>query len=101
MKNKLKAYLADFLGACAKRLRGERNLTREAIVAEATKLSKEYGELVAKVYEVDPKAAEYMVTKAPKLSTFIPARRLSGCFHFFDTPQGHNFWWGIHEEVDE
>lgn len=51
-----------------------------------------YIELTAMVSKINKGAARYMRKHAPNLKCFSYTDELNGCFVWYDTPQGHNFW---------
>jgi len=55
-------------------------------------MNEDYKELVERVRGLDPEAAEYMETEAPKLERFYPSGALAGCFVWDHTPQGQEYW---------
>lgn len=53
----------------------------------------DYMELVKEVAEIDQEAAEYLRSpEVKRLPAFEFTGRLTVCFFWEDTPQGHNYW---------
>ena len=61
-----------------------------------------YNELAAKVSKINKGAARYMRKHAPKeLDSFAYFGELDGCFIWCDTPQGHDFWESIWNQLTQ
>lgn len=57
-------------------------------------------ELIEKVREIDPKAADYIEAQ-DLLPSVGPSNdlELSQLFTWHHTPQGHDYWRGIHKQI--
>ena len=70
-----------------------------------TELHPSYLALCDRVEKLDPEAAKYMREEAPKLESFAgqpgdgPMQYITAAFLFDHTPQGHEFWWTMHERL--
>jgi hypothetical protein len=62
---------------------------------------KGYQELISKVRAIDPKAAEYLDNGARTLETFSPGDSLIGCFIWDESPQRHEYWSHIREDLEK
>lgn len=63
--------------------------------------AKDYEDLIARVAEIDPDAAEYMRTEARELPDFEGGGFLSIAFSWCDTPQGYRFWEALGLQLGE
>jgi hypothetical protein len=60
----------------------------------------EYLELVLKVADIDPVAADYMMGSAMSLRSFNPRPTLIQCFIWSSTPQGLEFWNNLDQRLN-
>ena len=61
-----------------------------------------YEALTARVSKIDKSAARYMRKHAPQeLKGFSYYGELNGCFVWFETPQGHDYWENIYYKLKE
>ena len=51
-----------------------------------------YEQLIKDVREVDEDAADYLDRDALMLPSFLYSNRISECFLWSTTPQGHRYW---------
>jgi len=59
-----------------------------------------YSDLIRRTREIDPEAAHYLSTEAPKLKSFGPVSGdLAECFLWHETPQGRSYWGTIDREL--
>ena len=58
----------------------------------------DYRKMCDVVKGIDKDAFRYLLEDAPSLSSFNLNGHLSGCFSFFQTPQGSDYWWEIVKE---
>lgn len=63
-------------------------------------MTPEHQDLIDRVREIDPGAADYLQTDAHELAYFQPAETLWGCFRWSDTPQGSDYWHAIAQELE-
>jgi hypothetical protein len=60
-----------------------------------------YDELCTLVGTIDKSAEKYMRGDAKRLPYFEESGKLSACFAFFYTSQGHYFWVGIMNKIGQ
>jgi hypothetical protein len=58
-----------------------------------------YNDLADRVRKVDADAADYLLEEAIKLPCFCYSDILISCFNWSKTPQGHEYWFNINEEL--
>ncbi len=62
----------------------------------------DYAALIERVAKIDVDAAAWMLFEAPKMKIpedFEYSENLLKCFSWFDTLQGFEYWWRIHEKL--
>lgn len=59
-----------------------------------------YNDLCKAVNKINKEAFHYMVIQAIEQETFYPSNILSGCFLWYETPQGEEFWQNIQDQLD-
>lgn len=59
----------------------------------------EYIELIDRVRELDPEAAEYLINEAPLLGSFHFSNKLDSVFRWSETPQYIEHWFRIDDEL--
>ena len=78
----------------------EDNADAASMDAASEEFDHPYMRLIAIVDTLDKAAAEYLMTKAMYLDGFKAAHRLSPCFCWSETPQGHRYWANLSERVE-
>ncbi len=61
----------------------------------------EYVNLIERVREIDPEAAEYLSGPARELREFTPCRDIVSLFLWSDTPQGPEYWNALSNRLRE